>query len=224
MKRLEDGDLGVFEVQSETSAYLVDLQGRRLKRIPGAVAGSHLADDGVWVELRALPGDGEWESLEVLIECRVGVGLLALVRHGDGFRGWRRSTLVQRIRKLPSPAGHLDVDPSADRMASPARREVRFYNKSGTPISIPELVRLHSDPTYRIVGYSRVGDIDVVTVWIGVDQDLTSPRPLIFGTALIKNLGAGDQELITEELAASEEQALDNHQVLAERLQQEQNP
>ena len=224
MKRLEDGDLGVWEVQSETSVYLVDLQGRRLKRIPGAVAGSHLAGDGVWVELRALPRDGEWESLEVLIECRVGAGLLALVRHSDGFRGWRRSTLVQRIRRLPSPAGRVDVEPNADRLASAARREVRLYDKSGSPISIPELMRLHLDPTYRIVGYSRVGDVDVVTVWIGVDQDLTSPRPLIFGTALIKKLGAGDQELLTEELAASEEQALANHRVLVERLQQERNP
>lgn len=222
MKRLEDGEGGVWEVTTETSVYVLDLDDRQLKRVPGVANGSHIAADGAWVELRSLPRDDEWVTLHQLVECRLGEPLFALVRDpGGGTLTWRRSTHVQSIRKLPAAvesSGGEAIDPDPE---PPALREVGFYDKAGEAISFKELMRLYADSDYRFVAHTRAGDLDVVTAWIGVDQDIAHPQPLIFGTAVIKNFAQSDQELVTEELAPTEEQAQANHLALVARLEQD---
>jgi hypothetical protein len=79
---IEDTDIGLWQI-TETSVYLIDLDGRRLKRIPGAAAGTHGADDAVLVGVRDLTGDFGWMPLLELLMCRLGQPLVALEGTAD---------------------------------------------------------------------------------------------------------------------------------------------
>ena len=112
---IEDTDTGLWQITTETSVYLIDLDHRRFRRIPGAAAGTHRTDDAVLVEVRDLPGDFGWLPLLELLMCRLGEPLLALEGTPDTETTWRQSTLVQNIRLLSTPTPDPDAAPAPGR-------------------------------------------------------------------------------------------------------------
>jgi hypothetical protein len=105
MERLDDSDTGGWEVFTETSTYLVDLEKGRMIRYPGAAADPHVADGGVIVGVNDLVDDTAWVPLILLAQCQVGASLIAFTGTGDEQAGesdgiWRTSTLITAIRRV----------------------------------------------------------------------------------------------------------------------------
>ena len=96
-ERLDDSDTGLWLVSTEVSAYIVDLDKRRILRLPGAAAAPHFAADGALVVVTDLDGDREWCQLSELTYCHLGEPLLAVDFSARGVRHRRITTLVQRI-------------------------------------------------------------------------------------------------------------------------------
>ena len=98
-----------------------------------------------------------------------------------------------------------------------------FFDAGGEPISLAEWSQLLGDRQYRELARTRVGDFEVITVWLGIDQSdggrglgvgRTDP-PLIFGT-IGYNMTTKEYLDHLEVFAATAEQALVNHAKLAE--------
>jgi hypothetical protein len=107
-ERLEDADGGCWLVSTEVSQYVVDLDGRRLMRLPGAVAGPHWAGHR-FIEVRDLPND--WQACELIavIRCILGERFLATDRDDYGALRTRHGTVVTTIEPL-DPATHPPFD------------------------------------------------------------------------------------------------------------------
>jgi len=97
-----------------------------------------------------------------------------------------------------------------------------YFDADGTAISARTWAGLFSDPSYKILARVQVGDLEVITVWMGTDQGcgavpVADDPPLIFGTIAWRastNKYLDDLEVF----AATAEQALANHAALAARL------
>ena len=102
---------------------------------------------------------------------------------------------------------------------SGAADAVDFYDREGQPISLQRFIELRHDHDYRFLARTKVGEVEIVTAWLGLDQGpfADEDRPLIFGTAAVSDregLVHADQE----EFSATEAEALAAHQRLVERL------
>lgn len=56
------------------------------------------------------------------------------------------------------------------------------YDREGNPISMWRCMELMRDDDYRIVAQTRVGPLEISTVWLGQNHNRRSARPLIFET------------------------------------------
>jgi hypothetical protein len=102
----------------------------------------------------------------------------------------------------------------------------RFYDRHGQPIDLSTLLRLKADPDYRFLARDVVGEVEVVTAWLGTDQlHADEPeRPLIFGTVgLVRGRGS-DLFENTEVFASTEAEALKNHRAVLDRARAESSP
>jgi hypothetical protein len=99
----------------------------------------------------------------------------------------------------------------------PGRKEARavgeFYDRSGKPMTRDEWARAFEDSVGRIVAKSRLGDVEVSTVWLGLDHSFGAGPPLIFETMIFG--GARDQE---QYRYATEDEALAGHLRIASEL------
>lgn len=238
MDRLEDTATGTFQVTSETSVYLVDLDRRRLMRIPGAGEGPRVTDEGVQVILATLPGDHSWVPLFELLQCQLGQPMIALAEpRPDGSMVWRQTTLVQDIRPIVSPPDAAPPDPWTTAMAeTPSLRKLRlrgtgedaektgaafdiFFDRDGNPIDLDTVLQHFADPEYRFLARTQVRELEVVTAWLGTNQDFDRQPPLIFGTVALRT---GDPEAAMESreyFAATQEEAMANHTWLVAALE-----
>lgn len=58
-----------------------------------------------------------------------------------------------------------------------------YYNRNGEPISVDEWTDLYDDKDYRRVALAKIGDVEVLTAWIGIsygDGTMGSYESLIF--------------------------------------------
>lgn len=93
--------------------------------------------------------------------------------------------------------------------------DIGLYDRRGRRIPYSEFRRLRGDDTYRFLSRDKVGNLEVVTAWLGMDQG-DHDQPWIFGTVTLASNGA----LVGEEerFASTEEEATANHaEVLAVR-------
>lgn len=60
---------------------------------------------------------------------------------------------------------------------------LEIYDRTGKPISFAKYLALSSDPDYKIVARTQVGDSEVVTAWMGLTQHTDEQGvEYIFGT------------------------------------------
>jgi hypothetical protein len=99
-QQLTDHDHGRWQVTTETSVYLLDLDQRWLLRIPGA--GPHAESQATPVS--TLRHDHQPMPLLQILRCEVGHRMWLLSEpEPDGTIGWRASTRVLNIRAHPQP-------------------------------------------------------------------------------------------------------------------------
>jgi hypothetical protein len=92
---------GKFQIATETSLYLVDLDAGAVTRVPDAGAGSV---DGSPLPVSALRRDHESIPLIGIQEPALGEPLVLLLNvRGDGIPTFRRTTYVRSITRLDTP-------------------------------------------------------------------------------------------------------------------------
>lgn len=99
VKELKNDDSGVWQVKTEASSYLIDLDKRRFLRNPGQGAGADPSIEGrtiVVSDLSHVLPDSEWTPLWVVGLCEVGTPMML---HTRGFLQIR-STIVRSIERV----------------------------------------------------------------------------------------------------------------------------
>ena len=90
---------GKWQITTETSVYVLDLDDQLATRVPDAGAGATPGLPGV--PISSLRRDHEPIRLVELVQCRVGVPLrLLLDVRRDGIYTERTSTVVREVREL----------------------------------------------------------------------------------------------------------------------------
>lgn len=96
--------------------------------------------------------------------------------------------------------------------------ELRAYDRQGQRIDYSQYRRLHADLSYRILARDAVGELEVVTAWLGLDQG-DADRPWIFGTVTLSRQDPAVDE--QEIFSSAEAEALTTHaEVLALRVEE----
>lgn len=95
---------GRWQVTTETSIYLFDLDSRRVFRVPDAGAGTLPGQPPV--PIAALRRDHEAIPLLTLICCEVGIPMRMMSDiRGDGSDTLRTTTIVRAVRELTNSRG-----------------------------------------------------------------------------------------------------------------------
>ena len=96
---LTDDDKGVWQVKTEASSYLIDLDERQFLRNPGGGMGAHpdIPDRKIVVsDLSSLFPDSQWQPLIAIGVCEVGKTMLL---YGTDSK-WVCSTIVREIKEV----------------------------------------------------------------------------------------------------------------------------
>lgn len=83
---------------------------------------------------------------------------------------------------------------------------MRYFDRDGQPISLGQYEALFTDDDYRRVALSHIDDVEVSTVWLGLDHSLGGRVPMIFETMIFG--GPNDTECWRW---STKEQALAGH-------------
>lgn len=103
---LRDTSTGVWVVQTETSAYFVDLDHRDFVRLPGFGSGRASGEAALLVLARNA-SDWRLQQLVKLRECAVGRRMRLVYRQPGGSPAPLRSTIVEAIAPLPPSASEV---------------------------------------------------------------------------------------------------------------------
>ena len=91
-----------------------------------------------------------------------------------------------------------------------------YLDRQGQPMTLRQWGAAFSDVEGRIVAQDLVGNVLVLTMWMGVDASLFSGKaPLIFGSILKEGLKFGHQIE-----TATEAEALEAHEILVLKARQ----
>lgn len=77
---------------------------------------------------------------------------------------------------------------------------MNYYTREGAPITVQQWSALHSDLDYVRIARTQLGDVEVSTVWLGLDHNWGGGPPVIFETMIFPE--ADYQERYTTEAAA----------------------
>lgn len=61
---------------------------------------------------------------------------------------------------------------------------ILYWDKHGEPISFDVWCQMFGDREYCRVDLTNLGDVEISTVWIGMDLSFGGPTPLIFETMI----------------------------------------
>lgn len=89
-----------------------------------------------------------------------------------------------------------------------------YYNRSGAPISRDEWIALYTDENKR-VAHDTIGNVNVSTVWLGLNHAWGGGAPLIFETMVFGGVLDGDCERY-----GSEAEALAGHAAMVTRVRE----
>ena len=106
------------------------------------------------------------------------------------------------------------MDQSDEDALDRAFARIGIYDRAGRRIKYSEFALLHQNLAYRLLARDTVGVFQLVTAWLGIDQEDGDP-PAIFGTAVI----GPDCSLVSERFASSETEAVKNHATKLAELQ-----
>jgi hypothetical protein len=88
-----------------------------------------------------------------------------------------------------------------------------YYDKAGNPIDVLTLAGLRGDEAYSRIDRTTVGDVDISTVWLGMNHRYGNGAPLIFETMVFGGELDGEQERY-----ATEAEAVAGHAAMVARV------
>jgi hypothetical protein len=69
-----------------------------------------------------------------------------------------------------------------------------LYDRKGNPISIAEWMMLFHDRDYQVLAQTRVGEVLVSTVWLGIDHGFGYTEwPVLFETIVFGPIDSGEE-------------------------------
>lgn len=77
-----------------------------------------------------------------------------------------------------------------------------YFDRGGNEITSAERSRLSREPGYKIVEQTKVGGVNVSTVWLGSGHGLYEGKPLIFETLVFGSPDDSDGDRYNSEEAA----------------------
>jgi len=98
-----------------------------------------------------------------------------------------------------------------DKYGAEARE--RHFDRKGNPISYADWAEAFSDYEYRVVKKTIIGDVEISTVWLGMDHGFRrNGPPIIFETMCFQRSDDGTREDFDfQDRYATEAQALKGH-------------
>lgn len=96
-----------------------------------------------------------------------------------------------------------------------------FFDRTGASIPLESWLAHRKDLDYRFIARTTVGEQEVITAWLGTDQGAGYPGEpaLIFGTIVRHADGSFDD--YRERFAATEAEAIEDHEALVQALNAE---
>lgn len=94
---------------------------------------------------------------------------------------------------------------------------VDYYSRDGSPMTVTEWAARYEDAESKRVALTKVGDVEVSTVWLGLNHNYGEGPPLIFETIVF----GGHDEVC--ERYATEEEALAGHARVVAELEERQS-
>lgn len=93
------------------------------------------------------------------------------------------------LRKKATITTNKDGSLTIDRLDHGERVDIpmryMYRDKEGRPISLLEWIELFADKSYQIIQQDRIGkEIEVSTVWLGIDHGFGMTKPIIFETMI----------------------------------------
>lgn len=88
-----------------------------------------------------------------------------------------------------------------------------YYDRAGNPITMDTWIDTYRTPADKRVALTTVGEVNVSTVWLGIDYRFGDGPPLIFETMVFG--GPLDQEC---DRYSTEEQARAGHEAMVARV------
>jgi hypothetical protein len=100
-----------------------------------------------------------------------------------------------------------------------------YYDKAGQPITRDEWAALRYDPDgkvsdYARIGFDTIGDVEVSTVWLGIDHAFTLGGPPVIYETMIFG-GEFDQDMLR---CRTEDVALHNHREAVDNIRRGRAP
>lgn len=93
-----------------------------------------------------------------------------------------------------------------------------YFDKKGKSIPVDKWARLFGDFKYKVVKKTKQGDVEVSTVWLGMDHSWSwegkpedNPNPIIFETMIF-----GGKHSDYQTRCSTEEEAFEMHRVAEE--------
>lgn len=73
-----------------------------------------------------------------------------------------------------------------DQLNHPPFGRPMYYDRAGNGITLRQWVELRNITDYIIVAKTEVGDLEVSTVWLGIDHSFLGGPPIIFETMIFQ--------------------------------------
>ncbi len=77
-----------------------------------------------------------------------------------------------------------------------------YYDRDGQTITMGEWARLFEDKSYQRVDRTKIGDVEVSTVWLGLNHGPVDGPPLIYETMIFGGTEDGRTWRYSDEYAA----------------------
>jgi hypothetical protein len=90
----------------------------------------------------------------------------------------------------------------------------RYFDRNGQPLGTMDWAFRFADWSYKRVAKTKVGDVEVSTVWLGLDHGYEDTGPLIFETLVFGGPLDGEMERY-----ATEAEALAGHEAMVARVE-----
>lgn len=132
-----------------------------------------------------------------------------------GHPSWSATTVAPYLSVRTGKTGTLTgMDDSTKDRLNKAFARLRVYDRLGRRINYTEYRQLHDDHAYRFLARDKLGDLEVVTAWLGMDQG-DADEPWVFGTVTLASDGTflDDEEIF----ASTEDEATAHHAELLAR-------
>lgn len=97
------------------------------------------------------------------------------------------------------------------------KESIAYYDKAGNPLSFDGYLQVCTDPDYKRVAFTKLpNDIEISTVWLGLDHQYGDGPPIIFETMAF-GLGREEEDI---DRYSTEAEAIAGHERMIQKYKE----